>query len=69
MMDTERRLALSDELNEVANRVASLARRVHDAGDPGGSMELGQMVAMLRNIADGLEYDEDGNLIRPEVPS
>ena len=68
MMDTERRLALSDELNEVANRVASLTRRVHDAGDPGGSMELGQTAAMLRNIADGLEYGEDGNRLREVSP-
>ena len=68
MMDTnQRRLALSDELNQMANRIGSLARRVGDVGDPGGAMDLAQTVAALRNIADGLEYGEDGNLIRTEV--
>lgn len=60
----QRRLALAAELNYTSNRLASLSQRVRDAGDPAGAFELGHLVGTVRNIADGLEYDEDDNRLR-----
>lgn len=66
--DNARRAAMSTELTELAGKIETACQRLESV-DKVLMWDLGRALVIVRDTAETVRYDEDGNRIEIEVPS